>query len=87
MSFLAWIVLGGLAGWIASMFTRNAEEQGIVGNIVVGVLGALIGGWLVQAFGGSSITGFNLYSLLVSIVGAIVLLAVVNFFRRGSTQV
>ena len=65
---------------------RTNEEQGAVGNVIVGIIGAIIGGWLMQAFGASGTNGFNLYSLLVAVLGAIVLLAIVNLFRRGSAR-
>jgi uncharacterized membrane protein YeaQ/YmgE (transglycosylase-associated protein family) len=83
MSILAWIVLGGLAGWIASMFAGNNAEQGIIGNIIVGILGAFIGGFLFNVLGGDGITGFNLWSLIVSILGATLLLFIVRGFRRS----
>lgn len=74
MGFIAWIVLGALAGWIASMIMGNNAEQGGMGNIIVGIIGAVIGGFLMQLFGASGVNGFNLYSLLVAIGGAVVLL-------------
>ncbi len=86
LSILAWIVFGGLAGWIASMVMRTNAEQGAVGNVIVGIIGAILGGYLMQALGGTGTTGFNFYSLLVAILGAIVLLAIVNLFRRGSMR-
>lgn len=86
LGILAWIVFGGLAGWIASIVMRTNAEQGAAGNVIVGIVGAVVGGWLMQAFGGSGVTGFNFYSLLVAIIGAVVLLAIVNLFRRGSVR-
>lgn len=74
MSIIAWIIFGALAGWIASLIMRTNEEQGAIANIIVGIVGAIIGGFLMQLFGASSVTGFNLYSLLVAVGGAIVLL-------------
>jgi len=82
MGIILWIILGALAGWIASIIMKNNAEQGAVGNIIVGIVGAVIGGYLMSMFGQEGVTGFNLYSLLVSIVGAVVLLAIVNAFRR-----
>jgi len=76
MGIIAWLILGALAGWIASMIVGTNEEQGAIGNIVVGIVGAFIGGFVFSIFGGSSVTGFNLYSLLVAIVGAVALLAI-----------
>lgn len=83
MSILAWIVLGGLAGWIASMFAGNNAEQGIIGNIIVGILGAFIGGFLFNVLGGDGVTGFNLWSLIVAVIGATLLLFIVRGFRRS----
>lgn len=78
MSIILWIVLGALAGWIASMIVGNNTSQGAIGNIIVGILGAFIGGWLMQLFGGSGTTlgTINLYSILVAIGGAVLLLFV-----------
>ncbi|HEX7259613.1 MAG TPA: GlsB/YeaQ/YmgE family stress response membrane protein [Candidatus Saccharimonadia bacterium] len=86
MSIVAWIVFGGLAGWIASIIMRTDQEQGAVGNVIVGIIGAILGGYLMQALGASGTTGFNFYSLIVAILGAVVLLAIVNMFRRGSMR-
>jgi uncharacterized membrane protein YeaQ/YmgE (transglycosylase-associated protein family) len=83
MSILAWIVLGGLAGWIASMFAGNNAEQGIIGNIIVGILGAFIGGFLFNVLGGDGVTGFNFWSLIVAVIGATLLLFIVRGFRRS----
>jgi uncharacterized membrane protein YeaQ/YmgE (transglycosylase-associated protein family) len=85
VGIIAWIVFGGLAGWIASAITRT--DQGAVADVVVGIIGAIIGGYLMQSLGASGTTGFNFYSLIVAIIGAIVLLAIVNLFRRGSARV
>lgn len=81
MGFLAWIVLGGAAGWIASMIMHTDASQGIILNIVVGIVGAFIGGFAFNFFGGEGVTGFNLYSLLVAILGAVVLLYVTKIVR------
>lgn len=80
MGILAWIVLGGIAGWIASMIAGNNASQGLLGNILIGIVGAFIGGFLVSLLGGEGITGFNLWSLLVAVAGATLLLLI---FRRG----
>ena len=76
VNLIAWIVFGALAGWIASLVMNTDEQQGGIANIVVGILGAVIGGFIVRALGSSGMTGFNLYSLLVAIGGAIVLLGI-----------
>ncbi len=84
MSICGWLILGGLAGWIASLLTGRNERMGCIANIIVGIIGAMIGGWIVAFFGGSGVNGFNFGSLLVSILGAVVLLGIVNilFGRR-----
>jgi len=81
MSILIWILLGGVAGWIASLFMKTDQSQGIIMNIVVGIVGALIGGFVFSFFGAGGVSGFNLYSLLVAVVGAMVLLWVVRMVR------
>lgn len=82
MSILAWIILGLIAGFIASRIV-NRRGSGLVLDLVIGIVGAVIGGWIVTALGGAGITGFNLWSLLVAILGAIVLLVLVHAVRRA----
>ena len=82
MSICGWLILGGLAGWIASLITNRNDQQGCIMNIVVGIVGAAIGGAVVGIFGGGGVTGFNLWSLIVAVLGAVLLLAAVNFFTR-----
>jgi len=82
MDWLAWIVIGGFAGWIASILTKSNARMGLVANIVVGIIGGFIGGFLMNLIGARGVTGFNVWSLLVSIVGASVLLWVINMFRK-----
>jgi uncharacterized membrane protein YeaQ/YmgE (transglycosylase-associated protein family) len=82
MNFLVWIIFGALAGWIASIIMGKNKKMGAIANIVVGIIGAFIGGYIMQFFGVQGVTGFNLPSLLVAIVGAIVLLFVVGLFSR-----
>jgi uncharacterized membrane protein YeaQ/YmgE (transglycosylase-associated protein family) len=84
MSILAWIVIGGLAGWLASVLVRGGG-LGLIGDIVVGIVGALLGGFLVSLLGGSGFTGFNLWSFVVALIGAVVLLLIVRLFTRGRT--
>lgn len=86
MGILSWIILGGLAGWLASMVVGNNEEQGLIGNIVIGILGALLGGWLFGLTRGEnfSYTEFSLGNLLVAFVGSIILLFIVRAVRRRS---
>ena len=76
MGFLAWIILGALAGWIASMIMKTDAEQGAIANVIVGIIGAVLGGFIMQLFGASGVSGFNLYSILVAIGGAVALLAI-----------
>jgi uncharacterized membrane protein YeaQ/YmgE (transglycosylase-associated protein family) len=86
MGILSWIIIGALAGWIASMFTGNNKSMGAGANIVVGIIGGLIGGFLMGLLGGTGITGFNVWSLIVSIVGSVILLWIVNAVRRQKTE-
>lgn len=82
MGFIGWIIIGGIAGWIASMVTKNNRRMGAGLNILVGIIGGFIGGLVVNLFGGYGVTGFNLWSLLVATGGAIILLLIVNAFRK-----
>ena len=81
MSFLAWIVLGLVSGFIASKIV-NKRGEGILMDIVLGIVGAVVGGWLFSALGASKVTGINFYSLLVSIVGAVIVLWVYHAIMR-----
>ncbi len=78
-TILLWIIIGGAAGWLASLVTGSA--LGLVGDIIVGIVGAFIGGFIVTAFGGAGFTGFNWWSLFVAFIGAVVLLAVIRLVR------
>jgi uncharacterized membrane protein YeaQ/YmgE (transglycosylase-associated protein family) len=82
-NLIFWILLGALAGWIASMIMGRNAQMGALANIIVGIIGALIGGFLMNSLGGPGVTGFNLYSILVAIGGAVVLLLIVGLFRRA----
>ncbi len=82
MSIIAWIILGLIAGFIASKIV-NRHGEGILLDIVVGIVGAVIGGWIMAALGGTGVNGFNLYSILVAIGGAVVLLVIVHALRRA----
>jgi uncharacterized membrane protein YeaQ/YmgE (transglycosylase-associated protein family) len=84
MSILAWLVLGLIAGFIASKIV-NHTGAGMLLDIVLGIVGAMVGGWLFTTFGAAPVTGFNLYSVLVAVVGAVVVLALYNvlFGRRA----
>ena len=89
MNFIIWIVIGGLIGWAASIVMKTDAQQGVVLNVVVGIVGALVGGWLLSPlFGTGTINqnDFSLASLVVSLLGAIILLAVVNLLRSGAPR-
>lgn len=82
MGIILWLIFGALAGWIASKIMNTDAEQGIIANIFVGIVGALIGGFVFSTLGGEDITGFNIYSLLVAVIGSVILLTVLKAFRR-----
>ena len=89
MNFIIWLVVGGLIGWIASMIMRTDAQQGVILNVVVGIICAMLGGWLLAPmFGTGTINqnDFSLAGLGVSLLGAIILLAIVNLVRRGSVR-
>ncbi len=83
MDILVWIIFGALAGWIASIIMKKNKKMGAIANIVVGILGAFIGGYIMEFFGVEVEAGFNFTSLLVAILGAVVLLWVLGFFFGG----
>lgn len=82
MNIFLWIVFGALAGWIASMIMGTNRDQGCLMDIVVGVVGAFLGGLVFSLFGGQGVTGFNIYSLLVAVLGAVILLWIVGAIRK-----
>jgi uncharacterized membrane protein YeaQ/YmgE (transglycosylase-associated protein family) len=82
MGFLAWIVFGALAGWIASIIMGKNKKMGAIANIVVGVVGAFVGGYIMNFFGAQGVAGFNFPSFIVAVVGAIVPLFVAGLFSR-----
>ena len=85
MSFLAWIILGLIAGFIGSKIV-NKSGEGIFLDIILGIVGAIVGGWLFRAFGASGVTGLNPYSLIVAVIGAVVFLLIYHaLFRRRRT--
>lgn len=82
MSILGWIVLGLISGFIASKIV-NKTGEGVILDIVLGIVGAVVGGWIFNTFGSAGVTGFNIYSMFVAVVGAIVILVLYHFlFRR-----
>ncbi len=82
MGIILWIIFGALVGWVASLIMKTDAQQGALLNIIVGVIGAVIGGWLMSVIGESGVGGFNLYSFLVALLGACVLIAIVRALRR-----
>ncbi|PWM46951.1 MAG: GlsB/YeaQ/YmgE family stress response membrane protein [Clostridiales bacterium] len=82
MSIIYWIVIGAVAGWIASMFTKNNQNMGVLLNIIVGIIGGFVGGIIMNLLGGAGVTGFNFWSLLVATAGAVVFLMIINLIRR-----
>lgn len=89
MNLIIWLVVGGLIGWVASMMMKTDGQQGVILNVVVGVVGALLGGWLLSPMLGAGTINqndFSIASLGVSLLGAVILLAVVNLVRRGSSR-
>lgn len=86
MNFIIWIVVGGLIGWVASIIMKTNAQQGMFLNVVVGIVGAMLGGWLISPLVGAGTVNqgdFSIGSLLVSLLGAVILLAIVKFFRGG----
>ncbi|MBB3220296.1 MULTISPECIES: GlsB/YeaQ/YmgE family stress response membrane protein [Pseudoduganella] len=89
MNFIIWIVIGGIIGWLASLVMKTDAQQGLFLNVVVGIVGALLGGWLLSPlFGTGTINAddFSPLSLLVSFLGAVILLAIVNLVFRGRAR-
>jgi uncharacterized membrane protein YeaQ/YmgE (transglycosylase-associated protein family) len=89
INFLVWIIVGGFLGWLASIIMRTNSQQGPLLNIVVGIVGAFLAGLVLSPMLGIPTineSNFSLPALLVSLVGAVILLAIVNLFRRGSTR-
>lgn len=80
MGILAWIIVGLIAGWLAKMFVPGEGPGGVVGDIIIGVIGAVIGGFVFNLFGHAGAYGLNLYSILVALVGAIILLLIMRAF-------
>jgi uncharacterized membrane protein YeaQ/YmgE (transglycosylase-associated protein family) len=86
VNILIWLIVGGIIGWLASIFMKTDGQQGIVLNVVVGIVGAMLGGWLISPLlgvGTINQDSFSLPALLVSFLGASILLAIVNLVRRG----
>lgn len=88
INFIVWLIVGGLVGWIASMIMRTDAQQGVVLNVVVGIVGAAVAGFLISPLVGipSINEAFSIGAFVISLLGAIVLLGIVNLFRRGNVR-
>ena len=88
MGILVWLIVGGVVGWLASIIMRTDAQQGMLLNVIVGIVGALLAGFIVSPLIGVGTIneGITLATFLVSLVGAVILLAIVNLFRRGSVR-
>ncbi|HMA09006.1 MAG TPA: GlsB/YeaQ/YmgE family stress response membrane protein [Ramlibacter sp.] len=88
MNIIIWLIVGGIVGWLASLIMATDGQQGIILNVVVGIVGAFVGGWLISPMVGTGTIndGFTVGSFVVSLVGAVILLAIVNLFRRGRVR-
>ncbi len=82
MGIISWIIIGGLAGWLATVIVGSSSQQGCLVDIGVGIIGALLGGFLFSVVGGVGFTGFNLYSFIVATIGAVVFLFIVRAFTK-----
>jgi uncharacterized membrane protein YeaQ/YmgE (transglycosylase-associated protein family) len=87
INLILWVIMGAIAGWLASLVMKTDAEQGAAANIIVGIVGALIGGFVSNALGGPGVTGLNLTSIVIATLGAIILLFVMRLFRRPHTNV
>lgn len=87
MNVLLWIIFGAFIGWIASMIMRTDEQQGALANIIIGIIGAFIGGAISRALGGGGVNGFSLGSVIMSIIGACLLILVIRMFTGRSNAV
>lgn len=83
MSFIGWVVIGGLAGWVASLLVKD-KGHGLLLNIIIGVLGAFIGGFVFELIGGTGVTGFNIWSFFVALAGSIIFLWLISLVNRKS---
>ena len=89
MNFIIWLLVGGIIGWLASKVMNTDAQQGVILNVVVGIIGAFLGGMLISPLVGVPTINQNAFSIgamLVSLLGAIILLAIVNLFRRGKAR-
>ncbi|MDP2692130.1 MAG: GlsB/YeaQ/YmgE family stress response membrane protein [bacterium] len=82
MGIILWIIFGALAGWVASIIMKTNSGQGTISDIIMGIIGAVVGGFIMNLFGQSGVTGFNLYSFAVAIIGAIVVIYIGRMVRN-----
>jgi uncharacterized membrane protein YeaQ/YmgE (transglycosylase-associated protein family) len=89
MNFIIWLVVGGIIGWLASIIMKTNAQQGLFLNVIVGIVGSLLGGWLISPLIGAGTinqSDFSIAGLFVSLVGAVLLLAIISLFRRGKAR-
>jgi uncharacterized membrane protein YeaQ/YmgE (transglycosylase-associated protein family) len=89
MNFIIWLVVGGVIGWLASIIMKTNAQQGLFLNVIVGIVGSLLGGWLISPLIGAGTinqSDFSIAGLFVSLVGAVILLAIINLFRRSKAR-
>jgi uncharacterized membrane protein YeaQ/YmgE (transglycosylase-associated protein family) len=89
MNFIIWLVVGGIIGWLASIIMKTNAQQGLFLNVIVGIVGSLLGGWLISPLIGAGTinqSDFSIAGLFVSLVGAVLLLAIINLFRSGKAR-
>lgn len=82
MGILLWIFFGGIVGWVASIIMGTDNQQGIILNVVIGIIGAVLGGWIMSSLGQPTVNGFDLYSFMVAIVGSVILITIIGALRR-----
>ncbi|HLP43906.1 MAG TPA: GlsB/YeaQ/YmgE family stress response membrane protein [Candidatus Nanoarchaeia archaeon] len=82
MGIILWIIFGGIVGWFASLIMGTDAQQGIVLNVIVGIVGAVIGGWVMSLVGAGAVSGFNIPSFLVALLGAVILIGIVKIIKK-----
>lgn len=89
MNFIIWLIVGGIIGWVASLIMKRDAQQGIILNVIVGIVGSFLGGFLIAPLLGSGTANsgdFSVMGLVASLIGAVILLAIVNLFTRGRAR-
>lgn len=86
MGIISWIIFGGLAGWVASIIMKKNASMGMFANIIVGIVGAFLGGYIMSLIGGWAVTGFNIRSFIVAVIGSVALLAIISLFTKGRVR-